>query len=173
MTAIGSESKVCTWAERALPRRPNHAVTVAPHSGDHTPWPHPITDTKNASASWQRKRKKKTSCVPSPRTADLSKGAMHSRPNTQDNNKVRASNWVKLIALRAQTRRLPPLRARRVNNFSAWLESSLLTDDRFFSAAVFAALARRCLASGAVLRHVDGCGLPETALLHWQHRPPL
>lgn len=44
----------------------DQAVTVADHFGDLTPWPHLITDTKSASASWPKRRKKKTSCVLKP-----------------------------------------------------------------------------------------------------------
>ncbi len=44
----------------------DQAVTVPDHFGDLTPWPHLITDTKSASASWPKRRKKKTSCVLKP-----------------------------------------------------------------------------------------------------------
>ncbi len=44
----------------------DQAVTVPDHFGDLTPWPHLITDTKSASASWLKRRKKKRSCAPNP-----------------------------------------------------------------------------------------------------------
>ena len=120
----------------------DHAVTVALHSGDHTPWLHPITDTKSASASWQRKRKKKRSCGPNRPIADPTIFLPTSRT----------------------TMRLMPLPQTRAR-------SNPPEGPKPASARVFAMQARRCPAFAGAPRRAGGFDLPETAPPHPPHWP--